>query len=67
MGHLESQETHWVEIFNEIRFIFSVKSFTFKWQLSIYDIIKMSQNTLSEWNGCEIGGYNDQFQAGCVV
>lgn len=31
MGHLESQETHWVEIFNEIRFIFSVKSFTFKW------------------------------------
>ena len=31
MGHLESQEARWVEIFNKFRSIFLVKSFVFKW------------------------------------
>lgn len=30
MGHLESQESHWVEIFNEFKSICLVKSSVFK-------------------------------------
>lgn len=30
MGHLESQAPLWVELSNELRFIFLVKSFVFK-------------------------------------
>ena len=40
MGHLESQEARWVEIFNKFRSIFLVKSFVFKWQLLIDDSFK---------------------------
>ena len=42
MGHLEIHEAHWVEIFNEFRSIFFVKSFVFKWQLLIDNSFKKS-------------------------
>lgn len=37
MGHLQNRAARWVEIFNEFRSISLVKSFVFKWHLSIYD------------------------------